>query len=337
MGRDNCPPKKLYVKNIRPCKKNKYSIGSPCRRFDEIYVNEVHLGRDGEIIYDSDQQATNIGAALLLGPQGDRLRLTASGGELFIQPIDSTGATGSFGATGQTGPTGATGESVTGPTGAAGTATNTGATGPTGIIGETGPTGEVGLIGPTGVTGFTGPTGESITGPTGATGESVTGPTGATGESVTGPTGATGESVTGATGPTGANVTAVGFSSVFTGGENISLGLGNKLPFGVDTNYVYHIAPSTSGFITGLTMNVYLDENTDTATNTINGHVHLNGGVQGTVTVQFNTTETGNQEDTVALSVPFAAGDRLSYVVDSSTPSTGVYGGIIGGSFSISQ
>ena len=221
--------------NFVPFSNNTLSIGTPDKRWKEIYIGPGTLnisgpdGSTGEATLGSDDSGvayTEFGFAspfLNIGPTqltpqavgGWKIRPLGiqgtSGYNLVAQEIDPiTGLPigpvyslidndGVTGATGSTGPQGNTGS--TGATGPQGDTGSTGVTGSTGPQGNTGSTGATGPQGNTGSTGATGPTG--ATGSTGVTGS--TGPQGNTGSTgATGPQGNTGSTgATGATGPQG--------------------------------------------------------------------------------------------------------------------------------------
>jgi hypothetical protein len=150
-----------------------HNLGSPTRRWDNLYVNT-------QTIY-----------------LGDYALGISTAGQITIQNTvepgsEPTPVVGPQGPQGPQGPSGAASnvagpQGPTGPSGANGTIGVDGATGPQGPQGVAGPQGPQGPQGPTGIAGPQGPQG-----PTGATGASVTGPQGPQG--VSGPQGPSGPS-----------------------------------------------------------------------------------------------------------------------------------------------
>jgi hypothetical protein len=201
-GGSSIPDLSSVAQDIVPAADEVYDLGSPTRKFKDLYLsgNTLILGGasissdDGSIALPAGSTTGGVtigtisikGSVLdlaelgaLPGPftNGDAYivrtpapsKLHAYDGVSFVELGDFQGPKGDQGDVGPQGPTG-----LQGPTGATGSQGLTGATGPAGAAGPTGPTG------PTGSQGVTGPTGPQ--GPTGATGPQ--GPAGASGSIV---------------------------------------------------------------------------------------------------------------------------------------------------------
>jgi hypothetical protein len=237
-----------------------------------------------------------IGSASIAGLVGTALRTV-------MQSVRQQGGPGGQGQEGPPGPTGATGPP--GPTGPPGT---TGAAGPPGATGPPGPVGALGPQGPPGVTGPPGPSGpQGVPGITGAQG-----PTGLTGAS--GPQGPTGP--IGPSGPQGPPGPTLPVPTVIGGGTG-----GVLLP-----NTTVFTAPFNSA-VSGQESVV---EQTMPVAGTVTGlFVTLDGPAaegQGgyAFTVRRNGVSTAlacgiavaSLQCSTSGTVPFAAGDTLSLMVD---------------------
>lgn len=198
-GGSSIPDLSSVAQDIVPAADEIYDLGSPTRKFKDLYLSGNTLILGGASI-SSDDGAISLPAgsttggvtigtisikgsvldavelAALSGPfvNGDAYivktpapsKLHAWDGSAFVELGDFQGPKGDTGDVGPAGPTG-----PQGPAGAQGPQGPQGAQGPTGPAGAAGPVGVAGPQGPVGATGPQGPTGP--TGPAGASGSIV--------------------------------------------------------------------------------------------------------------------------------------------------------------------